>query len=1160
MGKRGIAIVLILAVLISLSFASANIFSDLWNQITGHATATAVCGNGIKETGELCDYAASDPTNNPYGDQCSTNCWVNGAPPYWSGCRGNGANVCVDAPGVTDQYYIDHPNCIAATTCAGLFYNCNGIVCPPPSTTTPGSWCSVSELDTISCIYQDNTYSIQRGIGCNFTINGLAVTLSPDLSQPVTLSDGVQVSGAQNETCSSNPFSLYFSNSSGSTQIPLPPPENTSTVFWCGNGIVDQSTEQCDGNDLGGKTCSSLGYSGGTLKCTSTCILDTSQCTNGTFTGYIFRAGFIFSVQYAYGVTGAQCVITGDPVDCSSGSVTYGSQTGITCTVSNSLYQIFSGAECIPKNNTSQNQTSNNTPNATAQGTTTQTGTDQNLTCDGCKTDHCYPFGYRKSGQYCSVNSLSFVQQLPESASCQNNFECGSNLCLNSQCVSQSLIQKIIDWINGLLGGNGTGGGNTNTTNLTLVNKVIKDPVAAQPSDLVQTVDYYNKIIDSGTENSTDLDNRKAVMVALAEKDPAKFLDNVMNQKTREKLSADQQKLVEKPLSMQGEILVATADDFENNISKEYYSIQNSSRIFGLWTDGNLSYEPGSNISVSGFNIEGYIVANSSNISLIRTAKPTSTTTRRNVLVILWGFQDVGLQDMPTKEQVAQNLFNGGFLDQYYRNVSENKFTFTGTVVGWYVFPGSDHRGGHCAGAMESWINYGFNQFDYRALLATAARDVDVDAYDTVVIVPDTNCYVRSWAFGGGGIISDKYMGEKYFAVVSGRYLNIATSPWDFSRSDWRYFDFIMAHELGHTLGLVHANSFLCQSNVLDDSCRFTEYGNVWDTMGGGASENSFFKEDSRSQLGYDIGSSPIIISGSGLYTLPYYNDLGNAQYAKTSFPIGNFLGNLAFEYRRLIDDSVDTYTDNINLNGLAVLPYSLYFPETLVTVNKSTVDRNGDAFFLLDPGLSPGEPPIYDSYNGVTIGPVWSMNKYNITFEVRYPGDGPYTTLRASSSGATKGSSVTIYWESSPDAYCLASSTTGTWSGKKKNSGQDTITVNSPGTYTLRCSAGKTVTTKSIIIALTYDNPIISFTASPSTISSGGTTTLSWNTAPNSVCYGSWAPGITVSESGSYSFSPIKTLSYSLSCSWNGKLESQSVTVNVGSSVPDKGTGTLPQ
>jgi hypothetical protein len=51
-------------------------------------------------------------------------------------------------------------------------------------------------------------------------------------------------------------------------------------VSVCGNNIREGS-EQCDGKDLGGQTCTSLGYSGGTLSCNPDCTFNTSGCWTG---------------------------------------------------------------------------------------------------------------------------------------------------------------------------------------------------------------------------------------------------------------------------------------------------------------------------------------------------------------------------------------------------------------------------------------------------------------------------------------------------------------------------------------------------------------------------------------------------------------------------------------------------------------------------------------------------------------------------------------------------------------------------------------------------------------------------------------------------------------------------------------------------------------
>jgi hypothetical protein len=50
----------------------------------------------------------------------------------------------------------------------------------------------------------------------------------------------------------------------------------------CGDGIRRAGVEQCDGGDLGGHTCQTVGggFSGGTLACSSTCVFDTTGCTS----------------------------------------------------------------------------------------------------------------------------------------------------------------------------------------------------------------------------------------------------------------------------------------------------------------------------------------------------------------------------------------------------------------------------------------------------------------------------------------------------------------------------------------------------------------------------------------------------------------------------------------------------------------------------------------------------------------------------------------------------------------------------------------------------------------------------------------------------------------------------------------------------------------
>jgi hypothetical protein len=61
-------------------------------------------------------------------------------------------------------------------------------------------------------------------------------------------------------------------------------PATTGPVGNCGNGVIDAG-EQCDGADLQGFDCASLGLNSGTLSCDPMmCTFDTSMCSSTTGT------------------------------------------------------------------------------------------------------------------------------------------------------------------------------------------------------------------------------------------------------------------------------------------------------------------------------------------------------------------------------------------------------------------------------------------------------------------------------------------------------------------------------------------------------------------------------------------------------------------------------------------------------------------------------------------------------------------------------------------------------------------------------------------------------------------------------------------------------------------------------------------------------------
>jgi len=75
------------------------------------------------------------------------------------------------------------------------------------------------------------------------------------------------------------------------------------------------------------------------------------------------------------------------------------------------------------------------------------------LTCENsCPlNEQCYPFGYRKEGKYCT-DAGEFKKQLAGESSCENNFECKTNVCVDEKCIGSSLIKQMINFFKKLFG------------------------------------------------------------------------------------------------------------------------------------------------------------------------------------------------------------------------------------------------------------------------------------------------------------------------------------------------------------------------------------------------------------------------------------------------------------------------------------------------------------------------------------------------------------------------------------------------------------------------------------------------------------------------------------------------------------------------------------
>jgi hypothetical protein len=359
-------------------------------------------------------------------------------------------------------------------------------------------------------------------------------------------------------------------------------------------------------------------------------------------------------------------------------------------------------------------------------------------------------------------------------------------------------------------------------------------------------------------------------------------------------------------------------------------------------------------------------------------APVANTFGAQRTLWILVNFQDNPALKPWTTEQVRSmaDRVSNFFLENSYKQA-----WLSSDIFGWFTVPYNSTTCEQLGIATQ-------------AKAAAAAAGADLSAYQRYVYVfPTSSCGFAGTATVGGNPSQSWINGDLSLEVV--------------------------AHELGHNLGLYHSHSLLCDGTTLGANCTTMEYGDSIDMMGGSryAHFNAFQKE----RLGWlDYGASPPLttIQASGTYTLdPFESPGANAKALKILKGPDPVTGKNVWyyiEYRQAIGFDSPLAT-SLLVNGANILDG--------VVIRTGSHEESGNTSFLLDmtpetyhpysqdPALVFGKT-FSDSNAGVTITLQWANSTnagVNVSLSQSPDSNPPTTSIMTPADGAVVTGVVTV-------------------------------------------------------------------------------------------------------------------------------------------------------
>lgn len=462
-------------------------------------------------------------------------------------------------------------------------------------------------------------------------------------------------------------------------------------------------------------------------------------------------------------------------------------------------------------------------------------------------------------------------------------------------------------------------------------------PAASQAQAMTRSlVALYTHYADASASDKARIQSdllaaaqaRYEFLVNTLDEDPAAVLGAVLPASTRARLPSFLAAYLEQNVRVQGTLEVQHEDWLE--ASRYRYFINGPAGRYSIhFTQAHANkILSGARVAVSGIQF-GQMLAvagsNSTAVQQISTAPTPQSLGEQKTLVILVNFDDNAAEPY-SADAVRTAMFasDGYTINHFYLENSFQQVWLTGDVAGWYTISATS-------------TSCDTSSIAAKAQSAAAAAGFDLTAYaHQVYAFPENNSCGWAGLSSVGGIPSQSWINS-----INGTFQTR-----------------VVAHELGHGLGLWHSHSLDCGASVIGTNCTTAEYGDVVDTMGGpiGFAPAAHFNSFQKERLGWlNAGVSPpiIAVNASGTYAIDVYETPGSGPKAlkilRSTDPVTGQRTWYYVEYRQALgfDAFLSGLTTNI-LTGLLIHTAS---------------EASGDSSDLLD--LTPNTDSWWDSALG---------------------------------------------------------------------------------------------------------------------------------------------------------------------------------------------------